>query len=404
MFSEMVAGKNVAHLHLALKVINGQIILYYYLMRYYIKVAIEHFAFGLVIPISIIWKLQNGIDLPTAVATEALILAVTAFAEVPAGFLADRWGNKVALVMGGFFHLGSLVLVAMGGDVLMFSVAAILSGLGWAFISGADEAYLHDDLLENGKGYQRSFANVSIADEAGTLLGMVASSLILLSVRNIQPIFIGASVIMLIAILFLIFFLPRGSSTASQSHTPSFTRYVWRDAWKIAPLLIAFSVIYEAGRPLWQPQLQNAGLDIAGLGLVFAFLKLISIAGSFAARGQMVTTRKLSVVLTVLTASLVIFGTQPLVISSLALAIFLFTENYFRVYMSVTLNKVITKNRAAMLSLGSLTRNLAGGIIIAAAGLISANSIMIALVFLAVIKIPGILYLLAYHRRSIIPS
>lgn len=64
-------------------------------------------------------------------------------------------------------------------------------------------------------------------------------------------------------------------------------------------------------------------------------------------------------------SSLLLFGSSSKVISIVALCAYLFTENYFRVYMSTLMNKHIRHNRAAILSIASVIRNAAGALIIA---------------------------------------
>jgi hypothetical protein len=165
--------------------------------------------------------------------------------------------------------------------------------------------------------------------------------------------------------------------------------------------MLAFAVIYEAGRPLWQPQLQNLGINLASFGLLFALFKLCSIGGSLLSRGRKFNIRDLMMILTVMLLSLIGFGLSFKVIGILSLCVYLLTENYFRVYMSTTLNAAISENRAAILSLGSVIRNASGALILVGAGFISSSSIFIALLFLVVIKIPAIAYTLRTYKPEV---
>ena len=98
--------------------------------------------------------------------------------------------------------------------------------------------------------------------------------------------------------------------------------------------------------------------------------------------------------------SLVSFGLPFKIIGIVALCVYLFTENYFRVYMSTVLNESIVENRAAVLSFGSVIRNATGALIIAGTGLISSTSILLALFVLAIIKLPAIVYTLRAYKVS----
>lgn len=253
------------------------------------------------------------------------------------------------------------------------------------------------------------FATSNIVDELFTIVGMVASSILLLLDTPMQYLFILAAVFLLIHLIYTELVLPTSQKLPSihpSNATKIFSAGILknREVRSVIPLMIAFAVIYEAGRPLWQPQMQNIGIDVASFGLIFALLKLASLGGSFMARIKDFVYKDLLIILGIMIVSLLVFGSNVLVLSLLALALYLFTENYFRVYMSTELNKVITKNRAAVLSLGSVIRNFTGALLIVGAGVLSSETIFLAISGLVIIKLPAIAYVLKsskiLHRES----
>lgn len=374
-------------------------------MKYLAKIALEHFAFGLVLPISIIWKLNNGLSLAEAAGTEALILLVTALCELPAGFFADKFGNKMSLVVGGALHSLAAVLMVIGGSFEIFVLAALLSGAAWAFISGADEAYLHDDYLEKKEDYHKAYANMTIVDESFTVVGLVLGSILLYVFGGIRSVFIVSAIFISISTLYALIFLPVRRRTVNHLHADNVTptKFELRTSLtglrKVFPWIIAFALLYESGRVLWQPHMQNIGIDLASFGLIFALFKAASIVGSLVARHHTAfTTKKLFVLLSLMILSIILFASSSIVISVVALVIFLFTENYFRIYMSIVLNKLIKRRRASILSLSSFVRNITGSGLIVAAGFMGQASILIALVALAAFKIPGVIYILRNHK------
>lgn len=169
---------------------------------------------------------------------------------------------------------------------------------------------------------------------------------------------------------------------------------------RIVPIIIAFAVLYEAGRPLWQPHMQEIGINIASFGIIFAVIKLAALLGSVAARHQVLSTKGMTVIFVVMLLSLLAFGASIKVVSITALCMYMFTENYFRIYMSTTLNALIHTNRAAILSFSSVIRNLTGALIIAGASILSSVSIFAALFAIVLIKIPAIVYILSQQRRT----
>jgi MFS family permease len=377
-------------------------------MQYYVKIALQHLAFGLILPISIIWKIQNGLSVPEAVLTESIVLLVTALADLPAGFIANVINNKRSLLLGAVLHFIGMALLFVGGSLGVFIASAVITGIAWAFVSGADEAYLHDDFIEDKSAYRKHFSNVTIVDEVFTIAGMLITSLVIALDGDLRLAFGIASALLLVHLVYTWRILPPGKAPlpgiASEQTTGSlFSLHIFKrkEILAIIPLMVAFAVIYEAGRPLWQPHMQDIGISIASFGLIFALFKLASIGGSLAARGRHFSRFGLAVVFAVMAVSLVAFGSSIKVLSIIALCAFLFTENYFRVYMSTTLNKVIQHNRAAVLSFGSVIRNSAGALIVAGLGFLSSASILLALVVLVLVKVPAMAYALwAYDRAK----
>ncbi|MDL2341833.1 MAG: hypothetical protein QFB87_02015 [Patescibacteria group bacterium] len=374
-------------------------------MKYYIKIALQHYAMGLIIPIAIIWKLQNGLTLPQAVFTEAIVLLVTAIVDLPAGLIANVINNKRSLVLGALLHLLGMILLAAGSSFSVFFIAAIFTGAAWAFVSGADEAYIHDDYIENSDEYKKVFSSSVIIDELFTIIGMVSASLLIYLGLNLRILFIIASGLLFVHFLYAAIFLPSSKLLLATRVTKA-TRLVTLGFLRnkvdlpIIFVMLAFAVVYEGLRPLWQPHMQSIGIDIASFGLIFAGLKLASLAGSIMARYRSFHKRDIAITFLIMLVSFISFGTSITVVSLIALCMYLFSENYFRIYMSTVLNEMITSNRAAVLSLGSVIRNGAGALIIVFAGFISSSSIALAFFVVAIIKLPAMFYVLRAHLRQ----
>lgn len=362
---------------------------------------------GLVIPISIIWKLQNGLSVPEAVLTESIVLLATAIADLPAGFIANAVNNKRSLIIGAFFHLIGMYLLYVGGSFAVFVASALITGIAWAFVSGADEAYLHDDYLEDKDQYQRKFSTVTIIDESFTIVGMLLSSIAIASNMNMKLLFLFASILLFLHLVYSAIFLPKSKVRLPATHPAGMVRKFSlnilrsKEVASVIPLMLAFAVIYEAGRSLWQPHMQDIGIDVASFGVIFAMFKLASIGGSIMSRSRKFELKQLMVIFAIMLLSLFAFGLPFKVLSVVALCGYLFTENYFRVYMSTILNKAITTNRAAVLSFGSVIKNVSGALIVAGAGLLTSWSILVAILALITIKVPAILYTLRSFRGAV---
>jgi MFS family permease len=100
---------------------------------------------------------------------QALYALATACAEIPAGMIGDKLGRKNSLIIGNGLKLIGVGCFLLPSNFYLFSVLMILQGIGMAFISGADQALLFDNLKARKEAEQ--FINVS----------SIASSVIFLS-------------------------------------------------------------------------------------------------------------------------------------------------------------------------------------------------------------------------------
>ena len=89
--------------------------------------------------------------------------------EVPTGIVADSYSRRLSVVIGaGVMGIG-FVLTGLAPGVALVIAAAALMGFGWTFRSGAEDAWLADELgLENiGRAYQRGAQVGRVAALAG---------------------------------------------------------------------------------------------------------------------------------------------------------------------------------------------------------------------------------------------
>ncbi|MFP5370194.1 MAG: MFS transporter [Actinomycetes bacterium] len=87
------------------------------------------------------------------------IWSITALVtEVPAGALADRWSRRGAVVLASLLQAAAFVVWTAAPGFWAFAVGFVIGGVGGAFVSGASEALVHDELAA--VGAEASFGRV----------------------------------------------------------------------------------------------------------------------------------------------------------------------------------------------------------------------------------------------------
>ena len=107
-----------------------------------------------------------------AVITFFVEATVVLLMEIPTGVVADRWGRKASVISGGIMYAFSLILIPYAvshsgvSQLWAVSLCFALAGLGQTLVSGAEEAWVVDnlnsanrkDLIDRYFGRVRSFA------------------------------------------------------------------------------------------------------------------------------------------------------------------------------------------------------------------------------------------------------
>src|SRR5688572_20483602 len=134
--------------------------------------------------INTLFLLEAGLTIFEVFVANAVFTAAMALFEVPTGVVADTRGRRASFLLSeAVLVLGTLAYVAVAavdGGLFLFSVASAILGLGYAFYSGAVEAWLVDAL--NASGYDREldgvFARASIVANVAMIVGTVGGGIL----------------------------------------------------------------------------------------------------------------------------------------------------------------------------------------------------------------------------------
>ena len=141
-------------------------------------------AASLIWGINTLFLLSAGLSNTEAFAANAAFTAGMVLFEIPTGVVADTTGRRASYLLGAGTLLGSTLLYLLmwqiEGPFAGWIGASILIGVGFAFFSGATEAWLVDALDATGYdgGLESMFAKGQVVSGAAMLSGSVAGGFI----------------------------------------------------------------------------------------------------------------------------------------------------------------------------------------------------------------------------------
>ncbi|MFP4009027.1 MAG: MFS transporter [Spirulinaceae cyanobacterium] len=103
------------------------------------------------IPTIMLFYQAKGLSVEDGLLLKTILSASLFVFEIPSGYLADRFGRKVSLVVGGGLWTVAVLVYFLGQSFAAFAMAEILTGLAGSLISGADTALGFDSLVQLGR-------------------------------------------------------------------------------------------------------------------------------------------------------------------------------------------------------------------------------------------------------------
>ncbi|MGM9943500.1 MAG: MFS transporter [Lysinibacillus sp.] len=167
---------------------------------YYFLTSSRSFSIYIVFTLNAIYYVsQAGLN-PLQLVLIGTIMELTVLLfEIPTGLVADFWGRKKSLVIGTFIIGAAHILEGSFPTFWAIAVGAVLWGIGWTFISGAEQAWIADE-LEN-KELDQVFLKGAQYSSLGSFIGIIVSVL-LAAVFTVQiAILIAGGLLVLIAII-----------------------------------------------------------------------------------------------------------------------------------------------------------------------------------------------------------
>lgn len=257
---------------------------------YLILSAVFPLFFTMIAMISAIYRVETAGLNPLQLVLVGTVLELSVFIfEIPTGIVADMRSRRLSVITGYFLiGLGFMVEGAFPtfGIILL---AQVIWGVGATFTSGAEEAWLADELGE--EGLSQVYLRGSQLAQIGTLFGM-GVSVLLGQIALALPMFAGGFLIVLLAI-FLWLFMPETNFKPA----PTAERQSWKkmgDTFKggievvkgqrILLLIMAMTVFFglssEGMDRLWEAHfLENIQFPALANWNVVTWFGLINVVG-----------------------------------------------------------------------------------------------------------------------------
>ena len=364
----------------------------------------------LYVPIFMLFQADRGLSFFERLALGGVFSAVVILVEVPTGVLADRIGRRRAMMAGALAMVAAALVASQAHSFGAFAVAEVLAALSMALCSGADSAYLYDLLCEHDAAheYGRRESAASAWHLAGSAVAFAGGGL-LAHVDLALPYLVTAGVA---GAAFAVAALlrddrPRGGAPARPALAELGTAFGavvknGRLAWLIGYSAVVFALL-RATIYLYQPFLSARGFALVEIGLVFAGVHVVASLVAYrthAVRRRLGDDVVVWALLGGLAASFLLLGAAGAVGVVLLLGVQAVATGIYSPLTKVLVNQEIrdSSRRAAILSVESMGRRAAMGILAPVAGLYGEDSV---LELCGVVGLGGLVVLLFTRLRAV---
>jgi MFS family permease len=251
--------------------------------------------FVLFFPIWVIFLQEaRGLSLTQVTLIDLAFWLTVALGEIPTGVVADTWGRKPSLIIGGILTLIAIVLFGLAPTYALIILANALWAIGFTFDSGAALALLYDSLRQvvreaeytRLRGHLAVVTHVSIAT-SGVLGGIVGAIDLTLP-------FLLYAILLLVALGLVWSLYEPPPATTGQSHTSARYLATLRHTAQCLrqQAQLRYMLLYSALMPLaisivgvvfLQPHARALGLPIAAMGFLVLGLHGVRSLGAAAA-------------------------------------------------------------------------------------------------------------------------
>ncbi|MBI4973611.1 MFS transporter [Candidatus Roizmanbacteria bacterium] len=349
--------------------------------KYYLFQFFNNLAFFS--PVIVLFWQANGLSMTQIMLLQSIYSLGVVILELPTGAFADYFGKKKSLILGSSLWTVGLIGYGLSHTFWQFALGELIVGMGAAFISGADRAYIHELLreIEREKEFKKVEGKargiIQIAQAMGNLLGGFIGSISL----GLSLIATGFSTFMGFLIGFSFPRIKREPKEHRQSYIQIIKESIRlvRSNKRLLWLTLFFASFNGLVWPLIfysQPYLQMLGIPVFFFGFIFAGFNLISALGSAHTHQfeKMMKNWTFFTMCLIIVASLLLLGLFPSIyIFPLSLLFLMFAFMNQTIITDQVLKIVPSQKAATILSFQSLVRRILYAIVGPILGVITDN-------------------------------
>ncbi len=154
--------------------------------------------------VNLVFQVQVAHLSPLQLVLVGTALETTAFLfEIPTGIVADIYSRRLSILIGAFVSGAGILLMAIPSFAALL-LSSFVWGVGYTFASGAQEAWIADEVGAARAG--RVYLRAAQVAQVGALVGIVAS-VVLASIHLQLPIVMAGCLKLLLGV-FLVLFMP----------------------------------------------------------------------------------------------------------------------------------------------------------------------------------------------------
>ncbi|OGG91955.1 hypothetical protein A3H03_02260 [Candidatus Kuenenbacteria bacterium RIFCSPLOWO2_12_FULL_42_13] len=360
-----------------------------------------------IMPFYVLYFLGIGLSFLQISLISGIRSAVAIIFEIPTGVIADKYGRKNSVIFGYLFTAVSLALIPLSNNFYIIAAIFAIDAFFETFINGADRAWAVDLIKSTDESLlDRYFLKTRLFRNIGMIIAPIIAGFIIgqHSMKILWWVFAAGIIVSNLILVWakeirqktLEIAAPQKQIRAIMTKSLESVKYAFSH--KIIFLLLLgifiFYFVDEITSLVWTPHLQNNGLDLPSIGLLFSIISIIGIAIPIITQAILKRKNKISLILASAICYAVLLFAAGSINSIAALAvIFIFFNSLDEIFLPLEeslINEFIqNQQRATVLSIKSMVESLAAIIGAPLAGLVAG-----AIIGPKVFMISGILILL----------